>query len=412
MDVLGAASTAHDIIWWEGMDPPPTISALSPADNATAISTGTTLQITFSEAVTKVGTGNIVIRKSADGSIAETIGVATGNLSGCGTTTVTITPSSLLAYETGYYIEIGGTAFYDSGRNAFAGISDATTWNFMTESGGVLSVPQQRDAIDKSNPGIDLTVHPRKGNVAVRVQHNSKKVADFTFDFSDGDRDLSSLSFVRDDDNFQSLAHGLSTQPGVTATYTLYVKKSDAHDRIRICSGKTTPGCTSADSWSFLADSNGAILETNGGFDTSGVTVTVDNGDWVISGLTGTSAQGESGGGSGGGDSGGGSGDSGGSSGGGDGSGSGGRRGSQRRMAEKIDTAHTVILARYNARPRQRIQTAVAARSGCPNTPPAAPSNRRRSKRRTELYSRHAPLPRGGSAGSLHRRSTGSCPNS
>ncbi len=80
---------------------------------------------------------------------------------------------------------------------------------------------------------------------------------------------------------------------GSGLTYTLYVPKSSSHDRVRLCSGKSTLGCTSSDSWSFLANDQGTIIQTNGGFDTSGIAVTVTGGYWVITGLTSTGGEGE-----------------------------------------------------------------------------------------------------------------------
>lgn len=82
--------------------------------------------------------------------------------------------------------------------------------------------------------------------------------------------------------------------------YSLYIPKSSSHDRIRLCSGKSSIGCTSSDSWSFLANSAGSIVSINGGFDTTGITVSVVGSYWVVTGLTGTSGQGEVSGGGGG----------------------------------------------------------------------------------------------------------------
>ncbi|MEZ6035564.1 MAG: FG-GAP-like repeat-containing protein, partial [Planctomycetaceae bacterium] len=47
---------------------------------------------------------------------------------------VTINPTSSLESLTGYYVQIAGTAITDNASNAFAGISDTTTWNFTTEN--------------------------------------------------------------------------------------------------------------------------------------------------------------------------------------------------------------------------------------------------------------------------------------
>jgi methionine-rich copper-binding protein CopC len=110
----------------------PTVSTLSPADNATAVALDSNLVITFSEAV-DAETGNIVIKKTSDNSTLETIDVTSGNVTGSGTAIITINPTTDFAYETEYYIQIDATAFDDAVGNSYAGISNTTTWSFTTE---------------------------------------------------------------------------------------------------------------------------------------------------------------------------------------------------------------------------------------------------------------------------------------
>jgi methionine-rich copper-binding protein CopC len=107
----------------------PTVSTLSPADNATGVAMGSNLVITFSKSVQK-GTGNLLIKKS-DGSVVETIDVTSGAVSIVGTV-ATIDPTITLAGTTGYYVEVAAGAFKDLAGNAFGGMSGATTWNFTT----------------------------------------------------------------------------------------------------------------------------------------------------------------------------------------------------------------------------------------------------------------------------------------
>lgn len=107
----------------------PTISTLSPADGATGVSAGTTLDVTFSEAVS-AGTGNITIRKSSDNSVVQTIAVTAGSVSFAGDG-VSITPATLPS-NTALYIQIDNGAVLDAAGNSFSGISNTTTWNFTT----------------------------------------------------------------------------------------------------------------------------------------------------------------------------------------------------------------------------------------------------------------------------------------
>jgi len=110
----------------------PTLSSSSPADNATGVAVDANIELTFSEEV-DTETGTIVIKKVSDGSTVESFDVATSTaISGSGTTTITINPTSDLTGSTAYYIEIASTAFDDAAGNSYAGISGATTLNFET----------------------------------------------------------------------------------------------------------------------------------------------------------------------------------------------------------------------------------------------------------------------------------------
>lgn len=108
----------------------PTISTLSPADDATGVSVVAPLVIEFSENVLK-GIGDIKIYKTSDDSLVESINV---QLSGVviADDTVTVTRSVTLAASTEYYVLITAGAFTDMVGNDFAGIATTTTWSFTT----------------------------------------------------------------------------------------------------------------------------------------------------------------------------------------------------------------------------------------------------------------------------------------
>ena len=111
----------------------PTLSSSSPADGATSVGADDNIVLTFSEAV-DAESGNIVIKKSSDDSTVETIDVTGAKVSGSGSTTITINPSTTLDGETSYYITIAATAFDDVDSASYAGFSNSTTLNFTTES--------------------------------------------------------------------------------------------------------------------------------------------------------------------------------------------------------------------------------------------------------------------------------------
>jgi hypothetical protein len=108
----------------------PTVSSFSPVDNGTDIAVGANLVITFDEAI-DIQTGNLEIHY-ANGDLFETIDVTSGQVTGNGTTTITINPGSDLDATTDYYVLIDATAFDDNSGNSYAGIASTTTWNFTT----------------------------------------------------------------------------------------------------------------------------------------------------------------------------------------------------------------------------------------------------------------------------------------
>jgi len=108
----------------------PTVSILSPANNATAAPVQSNLVITFSENVI-VQSGFITIRE-VDNSIVEDIDVTGGQVTGSGTNVINVAPTVTLAGSTNYYITVSPTAFADAAGNNYAGIGDSSTWAFQT----------------------------------------------------------------------------------------------------------------------------------------------------------------------------------------------------------------------------------------------------------------------------------------
>jgi hypothetical protein len=117
----------------------PIATAFTPLDNATSIARTTNLEITFSEPV-NVGSGTITIKKSSDNTTVETINVTSGQITGQGTSTITILPSTSLEDVTSYYVQISASAFADAAGNGYAGTVDTTSWNFTTSDATAPSV--------------------------------------------------------------------------------------------------------------------------------------------------------------------------------------------------------------------------------------------------------------------------------
>ena len=115
----------------------PVASTFSPADNATNAPITSTPSIVFNEPVQKGTTGNILIKRSSDDSIFETIAVTSSQVSVSGST-LTISPSVSFAYTTGYYVEVPAGAVEDLAGNDYPGVSGNAAWNFTTIAPAVL----------------------------------------------------------------------------------------------------------------------------------------------------------------------------------------------------------------------------------------------------------------------------------
>ena len=109
----------------------PSVLTLNPANNSIGAGVGSSLVVTFNENVQQ-GTGNIVILKTSDNSVIQTIDVTSGQVTVSGTT-ATINHSAFPA-STQCYVQIAAGAFTAAvgSMPAFAGITDTTTWSFTT----------------------------------------------------------------------------------------------------------------------------------------------------------------------------------------------------------------------------------------------------------------------------------------
>ncbi|HCC83221.1 TPA: hypothetical protein DEP96_00025 [Candidatus Uhrbacteria bacterium] len=169
-----------DSIWWLGQygatfddtsltitteTTSPTITTFSPLDNSSGFLTTNNLTLTFDETVA-VGSGNLIIYRASDNTATATIDVTDGQVTGSGTTVITINPTVILTPGTNYYVQFPSTAFHDSSANNSAGIADTTTWNFTTKSSSRLITPTIKDysitnltVTNQLDSSINLTWH-------------------------------------------------------------------------------------------------------------------------------------------------------------------------------------------------------------------------------------------------------------
>ena len=136
----------------------------SPADNATGVAVDSNIVINFVEAV-DAESGNITIHLTSNNSTIETIDVTGGQVSGSGTTQITINPGSDFSAETEYYVLIAGTAFDDGAGHSYAGISSTTALSFTT--------------VDVTNPAIASSSPFSPADNATEVAVDSNIVLNF-----------------------------------------------------------------------------------------------------------------------------------------------------------------------------------------------------------------------------------------
>lgn len=142
-DVSGVGSNVVTVEFLAGATDitAPTLSSSTPADNATGVSSSTSIVLTFSEAVLfNYPGGGTLTTKLVGGATVETFTpssttAATGSLGGTASissTVLTITPGASLAAGAAHCVRIAADCIEDASANAYAGIVDDTTLSFTT----------------------------------------------------------------------------------------------------------------------------------------------------------------------------------------------------------------------------------------------------------------------------------------
>jgi len=140
----------------------PTISSVSPTDNATGVAITANPAATFSENIA-FGTGTVVLRANDGGwadlevfDVEVDIGGGAGTVSIAGAV-LTIEPTADLVNELEYAVRIAPTAITDISGTAFAGIADDTTWSFTTEAAVDTTAPVLSSPTDAANGATAAT---------------------------------------------------------------------------------------------------------------------------------------------------------------------------------------------------------------------------------------------------------------
>ncbi|QSX30230.1 tandem-95 repeat protein [Shewanella cyperi] len=151
----------------------PTLSSSSPFDDEVNVATTVTPVLTFNETV-QLGNGSISLQE-VGGSSFESFDAGTGMGDNGGSVAVlgsalTITPGAALRTGKQYAIHIDNGAITDSNGNAYAGISDDTTLNFLVRPKLVLSVDKTEVSEPHSETAtVTLSLQDDGGNAFVAL---------------------------------------------------------------------------------------------------------------------------------------------------------------------------------------------------------------------------------------------------
>jgi hypothetical protein len=161
-----AHADAYPTLRGNAPDLPLAMSSLSPADGATNVEADTTLRLVFNKPVV-VGTGQILIKRSSNDAVAASIDVTSSAVVGSGTNTIDITLPQPLRHNLQYYVQVPATAFVDESNNSYAGILDATSWNFtVTDDSDGINQATEASAPNTGDANNDGIVDSQQSNVA------------------------------------------------------------------------------------------------------------------------------------------------------------------------------------------------------------------------------------------------------
>ena len=188
----------------------PTLSSSSPADNDLNVSNTANIFLTFDENV-NAGDGDIIIKKTSDNNVFETIAANSNLVTGTGTDLIEINPSNTFASGTEYYVVIDSDAFKDLTGNYYAGISSTTALSFTT--------------LDSTNPSLSSS-SPAHLDTDVAVDTNIVLNFSEAVDVESGDITIKKTS----DDSTVETIDVTSTQVTGSGSTQITINPSSALD--------------------------------------------------------------------------------------------------------------------------------------------------------------------------------------
>jgi len=252
----------------------PTLSSTSPVDDAAAVSPAANLVLTFSENVF-AGTGNILIQKSSDNSVAATIAIGDASQVSFAGHAVTVNPTADLAENTGYYVTLASGVIVDIDGNPYAGIASPTAFNFTTTdiTAPTLSStsPVDNDTMVLPHSNLVLTFNENviagTGDILIHKSSDSSVVATIAIG------DTSQVTFA---------GHAATIDPTADLADNTSFYVTLASGVITDTVGNSFAGISSPSTFDFTTVSSQAIIATSG----DDIVVGTPGGD-VLYGLAG-----------------------------------------------------------------------------------------------------------------------------
>jgi hypothetical protein len=223
----------------------PSVTSLTPNDNAIDLPPADHIYITFDKNVFK-GSGNILLKRISDNSVVYTTSL---------TSMVDIKVNGavveiLLPYggNDSYYVEIPNTAFRDANNNYFPGFSTNSDWNFTTLSDLIAPVIAQQDPLHQATGVINNSLITMTFNENIEMASGVIEVKQVTTNES-----VVSVNVSNANPHLQKTSTTVTLSAPLKPSTSYYVIVPAT--AIRDLYGNYFAGFTSATAWTFTTSS-------------------------------------------------------------------------------------------------------------------------------------------------------------
>jgi|GEM_PF-2388393 len=148
----------------------PTLQTSTPQDDALEVPVNSDIVLTFDENI-QAGSGNIIISNGQGDTrvidVNDSSQVSFGSSKNGMSNTLTINPTEDLLADSSYFIQLGEGVITDLAGNAFAGVNDETTLNFVTAPPDITA-----PTLQTSTPQDDALEVPVNGDIVLTFDEN------------------------------------------------------------------------------------------------------------------------------------------------------------------------------------------------------------------------------------------------